>query len=1052
MYALLTLRGLTVRRKFFKISLYFFTTLFLLFSVGFGALLYRLHKAPISLEKYIPTLVDIIAPADGSKISIESALLTWKSWRHPFNVRVTGFSVADKDGASLGRIQEMNATFSLFALMHGIVAPRTISIYRPDIRLTVNSDEHTYTDAPADDDDNQTRILFKNLMTRVEQEHYLRHFSLVDARIKITDVSRNAVWNIPTGTVSYSKRRGRHKLTGSFSIETAGKPLTAAVSGSWKNKAKTARLEIAVRNIDITKSRAARKYEFLRGISVPLSLTADLKLNLSKIKSDADLFLWREIVKSLDFSLTGRQGSVVLPASIGGTYDVKSLSVAGSWFDAGNTLVVSDIDVEMQSGAAFHAFFAANNLGKSLDSQNWSGLNAELKADARNLSMERVPDYWPQSAAPDVHDWVKNNIKAGFVPTGGITMQFGGNRDGITLNGLDASARIENARVTYMDDMPAVEDVKADLHFTKNDIDITLIDGHTDGVFLQKGMLSFAGLTRPATMFVLDTDLETESLSDVFKILSSPALKITQAAFINPANISGGATGCFKLTFPMTGGPINPADVRVSVTADAKDVTLSHYLIDALNIQSTGAHLDLTEKEMTLTGSGKMRTGDMNFTLYQSFDFAPDVTTDLKASAVLTNEARADLNIDFLTPPNIAGDIPAEFALRFFKDKTGLATVDLDLTPANIDLGVIGWKKAAGVAGKGTAEIRLTDYDFASVPKIELTDALHTRIRAKIDFSAAHTLKKIDISPISTGRTHAQARARFLKKSIRFDMTGAALDWASLMKAATPEQSVRKQANAKQTDWPAVVINAAFDRIFLSAAGTADDIAFAGIYKNGGWRKMNGTGSVGEQKMPFVFSLSPSTAPDEYTFSLSTRDAGYALNVLDYISTVKGGTLQVKSTYVPGKGIDGLVEIKDFYLEDQPVLTRLLRLTSFTGIYDTLTGQGLHFNKAEIPYKVNQTAMSFKDALITGSSLGITLNGLYNRETGFLDLYGSLLPFYGVNSLPGKIPLIGKLFVGEKGGGLIGVAYSVKGLLPNPEISVNPLSALAPGAARNLFN
>lgn len=215
---------------------------------------------------------------------------------------------------------------------------------------------------------------------------------------------------------------------------------------------------------------------------------------------------------------------------------------------------------------------------------------------------------------------------------------------------------------------------------------------------------------------------------------------------------------------------------------------------------------------------------------------------------------------------------------------------------------------------------------------------------------------------------------------------------------------------------------------------------------------MNGTGSVGEQKMPFVFSLSPSTAPDEYTFSLSTRDAGYALNVLDYISTVKGGTLQVKSTYIPGKGIDGLVEIKDFYLEDQPVLTRLLRLTSFTGIYDTLTGQGLHFNKAEIPYKVNQTAMSFKDALITGSSLGITLNGLYNRETGFLDLYGSLLPFYGVNSLPGKIPLIGKLFVGEKGGGLIGVAYSVKGLLPNPEISVNPLSALAPGAARNLFN
>ena len=1052
MYALLTLRGLTVRRKLFKIFACFLTAAFLLFSAGFGILLYRLHQAPISLEKYIPALIEIATPADGSKIQIESALLTWKSWRHPFNVRVTGFSVTDKDGASLGRIQEMNATFSLFALMRGTLAPRTISIYRPDIRLSVNSDEHTYADAPEDGDDAQTRVLFKNLMTRVEQEHYLRHFSLVDARIKITDVSRNAVWNIPTGTVSYSKRRGRHKLTGSFSIETAGKPLTAAVSGNWKNKAKTANLEITVRNIDITKSRAARKYEFLRGISVPLSLTADLKLNLSKIKSDADLFLWREIIQTLDFSLTGQQGNVALPPSVGGTYDVKSLSVAGSWFDAGNTLVVSDIDVEMQSGAAFHAFLAANNLGKSLDSQNWSPLSAELKAEARNLSMERVPDYWPQSAAPDVHDWVKSNIKTGFAPTGNIAMQFGGDSNGITLNGLDASARIEDARVTYMDDMPAVEGVKADLHFTKNDIDITLIDGHTDGVVLQKGMLSFAGLTRPATMFVLDTDLETNTLSDVFKILSSPALKITQAAFINPDNISGGATGCFKLTFPMTGGPINPADVRVSVAADARDVTLSHYLIDALNIQNTAAHLDLTEKEMTLTGSGKMRTGDMSFTLYQSFDFTPDVTTDLKVNAILTDEARADLNIDLLLPPNVAGGIPADFGLRFFKDKTGLATARLDLTPADIDIGVIGWKKAAGTAGEATAEIRLTDYDFAAVPKIELTDALNTKIRAKIDFSANHALKKIDIAPISTGRTHAQARARFLKKSIRVDMTGAALDWASLMKASTPEQSLRKQPNTATSDLPAVIINAAVDRIFLSATGTADNIAFAGIYKDGGWRKMNGAGTIGNRKMPVVFSLSPNATPNEYTFSMAARDAGYALNVLDYISTVKGGTLQVKSTYVPGKGIDGLVEIKDFYLEDQPVLTRLLRLTSFTGIYDTLTGQGLHFDKAEIPYKINQTAMSFSDALITGSSLGITLNGLYNRETGFLDLYGSLLPFYGVNSLPGKIPLIGKLFVGEKGGGLIGVSYSVKGLLPNPEVSVNPLSAFAPGAARNLFN
>lgn len=1054
MYALLTLRGLTVRRKFFKISLYFFTTLFLLFSIGFGALLYRLHKAPISLEKYIPTFVDIITPDDGSKISIKSALLTWNNWRHPINIRVAGFRMTDKDGKTISTVREMTATFSLFALMHGIVAPRTIEIYNPTIDLTVNSETGDYEDVPQTDD-SETRFSVKNFLTRLEQEHYLRRFSLIDARARITDVSHNAVWNIPNLTLTYSRRRGKHKLHGAFTVETAKKPLLVSLFGTWNNKAKDATLTLSAQNADITASRAARKYEFLQGFAVPLDITADLKINLSEIKSDEDLFLWREIVKTFDFTLTGGAGTVVLPASIGGCYDIESFTVAGSWFDAGNKLVIPNFTIATKSGVSARGEFQADGLGKAMDTKNPTDVSARFEAFVSDVPVERVPDYWPESAAPDVHRWVKENITQGFAPSGSIQMTFSGSKDGLNLDALNADIQIEKARVTYMDDMPAVENVKAALNFTKSDLSIVLINGNTDSVTLQKGTLVFSGLNADTTDFILNTDLETADISDVFKILSSPALEITQASFINPDNISGQGTANFRLMFPMRGGPIDSADVRVSVTADVENVDLSHYLIDALNIQSAAAHLDLTEKEMRLTGTGKMRTGNASFSLHQAFSNTPDVLTDLKVSAELTNEARADLGIDLLNPPNIDGVIPADFTLRFLKDKTGQANIALDLTPADINMSVIGWKKQSGIAGKGTAELQFSDFDFAAVPMIELTDALKTKIRAKIDFSAAHALKKIDVDRISTGRTHLQARARFLKNAVRIDIAGPSLDWADLMKASTPEkraQSAQTADEEEATSAPPVVINAALDKIWLSESGGLDNNGFAGIYSDGGWRKMDATGSIGKKQVPLRFSLSPTTTPDEYAFALSSQDAGYALKVLNYISTVKGGTLQVKGTYSPNHGTKGLLEVKDFYLENQPILTRLLRLTSFTGIYDTLTGQGLNFSKAEIPYQIDKTAITLKDALITGSSLGITLNGLYNRDTGFLDLYGSLLPFYGVNSLPGKIPLIGKLFVGEKGGGLIGVSYSVKGLLPTPDVSVNPLSAFAPGAARNLFN
>ena len=77
--------------------------------------------------------------------------------------------------------------------------------------------------------------------------------------------------------------------------------------------------------------------------------------------------------------------------------------------------------------------------------------------------------------------------------------------------------------------------------------------------------------------------------------------------------------------------------------------------------------------------------------------------------------------------------------------------------------------------------------------------------------------------------------------------------------------------------------------------------------------------------------------------------------------------------------------------------------------------------------------------------------GKYYLETGYMNLYGSIIPFYSANSFLGKIPLIGGLFAGEKGGGLIAPTYTIKGKMPSPDISVNGLSALAPGAIRSVF-
>jgi hypothetical protein len=76
---------------------------------------------------------------------------------------------------------------------------------------------------------------------------------------------------------------------------------------------------------------------------------------------------------------------------------------------------------------------------------------------------------------------------------------------------------------------------------------------------------------------------------------------------------------------------------------------------------------------------------------------------------------------------------------------------------------------------------------------------------------------------------------------------------------------------------------------------------------------------------------------------------------------------------------------------------------------------------------------------------------MIDLDAGSCDIHGTVVPAYALNTLPGKIPLIGKLFSPEKGGGLFAMRYTMTGPFANPKVTINPLSALTPGFLREIF-
>ena len=68
-----------------------------------------------------------------------------------------------------------------------------------------------------------------------------------------------------------------------------------------------------------------------------------------------------------------------------------------------------------------------------------------------------------------------------------------------------------------------------------------------------------------------------------------------------------------------------------------------------------------------------------------------------------------------------------------------------------------------------------------------------------------------------------------------------------------------------------------------------------------------------------------------------------------------------------------------------------------------------------------------------------------------LELSGTLVPAYSLNSVLGYLPVLGPILLGGKGEGIFGANFKIAGPVSDPKIAVNPLSALAPGVLRKFF-
>ncbi len=185
---------------------------------------------------------------------------------------------------------------------------------------------------------------------------------------------------------------------------------------------------------------------------------------------------------------------------------------------------------------------------------------------------------------------------------------------------------------------------------------------------------------------------------------------------------------------------------------------------------------------------------------------------------------------------------------------------------------------------------------------------------------------------------------------------------------------------------------------------------------------------------------------------VNSGDAGRVFQTLGIIEKGRGGSLTLSAVTDdsgPEPHSSGTLEVSDLRVMEAPLLARILSLGSFAGISEMFRGDGMTFRRARIPFRWTDKEIRLTNARAIGA-IGLTGDGTISPSTGEIDIRGEVIPAYTLNTALGKVPLIGDLLSGE-GGGIFGISYEVKGTRKQPDVSVNPLSALAPSKLKEMF-
>jgi hypothetical protein len=519
---------------------------------------------------------------------------------------------------------------------------------------------------------------------------------------------------------------------------------------------------------------------------------------------------------------------------------------------------------------------------------------------------------------------------------------------------------------------------------------------------------------------------------------------------------SGAAQARMLVHLPLE-DTVTMDDIHISATAKLADVHLGKIAADR-DLDHAQIALKVDNNGLSAAGAGAYAGIPADLTLTMDFrDGASNaVLQHVTAHGTATAAEVAAAGVpETVTKSFGLGStaLGVDYAAR--RDRTATLLLDADLLAAQLQT-PLGWNKAPGIAASAGARLnfaggKLVGIDHLHAEGPGLLIASHARIEA--EHTHALVLDKLEI-----GHTRAHGEITFPTaptEKLRVQFAGPMLDISTYLDQPAAERA--KAVPAREDSAPV--------KPEQGSEPWAADLNFAAVTLAKGkilapFKLTAATDGVHITQAAFTAgppgAFEGRIAPGAGTRSIAVRssDAGVFLRAIGVADNLDGGHLQLDGVFQDDKAGDpltGTATLDNFNLRQAPAIGRLLQGMTLYGVLDLLRGPGLHFAKLVAPFRWQRRVLTLNSARAFSPSLGVTAAGDIDLRRRIANVKGTVVPAYFFNQLLGDLPIVGRIFSPEKGGGVFAARYSVTGPLSDPKVGVNPLSALTPGFLREVF-